>query len=289
MSVLAASALALFATMPISSRPRTPPNLISRRRLLCGMATTAVCAPGWAPTAAGAASPLVFGAATKKAFAAFTAGDYSRAEHEWREVSTAYPNEPLVWINFGTCLVILASDEMTLGVKPEGRAAERLHEALSAFDAAERLGSSDALLLNSRGNALGLLQQWGEARAAYEASAAASPRDFESIPRSNAALVSFELGELQAAERAASQIIRRDPRFVDADALLAAVRWKQGDVGGAVRAFERLCQEPLFCERYATADVVLGRWTPKAVDAYRQLLKEPGIKLALKDGGAGLR
>jgi tetratricopeptide (TPR) repeat protein len=254
------------------------------------MATTAACTPALAPVASGAASPPpAFDAATRGAFAAFTAGNYAKAEREWREASTELPSEPLVWLNFGTCLVILASDEMTLGVKPQGRAAERLQEALSAFDAAERLGSSDALLLNSRGNALGLLQQWGEARAAYDASAAVSPRDFESIPRSNAALVSFEMGELQLAEREASKIIRRDPRFVDADALLAAVRWKQGDVGGAVRAFERLCEEPLFCQRYATADVVLGRWTPKAVDAYRQLLKEPGIKLALKDGGAGLR
>lgn len=259
---------------------------LSRRGLLAALASTS--SVSLTPRSAAAAKPS-FDAVTRGAFEAFTSGDYAKAEAEWRKASTVLPNEPLVWINFGTCLVIVASDAMTLGVKPLGKPAEQLREALAAFDTAERLGSSDALLLNSRGNAFGLLQEWKEARTAYEASAAVSPRDFESIPRSNSALVSFELGELSAAESEASKIIRRDPRFVDATALLAAIRWKTGDVGGAVRAFERLCEEPMFCRRYANDEVVIGRWTPKAVDAYRQLLQEPGIKLALKNGAAGLR
>ena len=51
-----------------------------------------------------------------------------------------------------------------------GRAKQRLEEALQAIDRASDLGSTDALLLNCKGNALGLLLRWEEARAAYTAS-----------------------------------------------------------------------------------------------------------------------
>ena len=64
-----------------------------------------------------------------------------------------------------TALIILASDGMSLGVKPTGAAARAGSRALDCLEKAEALGSRDALLLNDRGNALGLLQRWEEARA----------------------------------------------------------------------------------------------------------------------------
>lgn len=272
--------LNLLGLVPIQIHHQT------RRALLTWTASAAVCA---LPTCGALADKPAFSDATCEAYAAFSEGDYDRAEREWRRASIVLSDSSIVWLNFGSSLVILASAEMKLGVKPTGRAAERLREALEAFDAAERLGDKpDSLLFNSRGNALSLLQHWPEARAAYEASAAASPRDFESIPRSNSALVSFELGDLVRAEREAAAIIRRDPRFVNADALLAAIRWQAGDVGGAVRAVERLCEEPTLCQRYSTVDVVLGRWTPAAVEAYRGLLGAAGTRLAFKEGGVRL-
>ena len=109
-------------------------------------------------------------------------------------------------------LIILASDGMSLGVKPTGEPLARLERALDCLEKAEALGSRDALLLNDRGNALGLLQRWEEARAAYGASADASPRDFEAIPRSNEALVSFELGEEARAEREVRTLLRATRR-----------------------------------------------------------------------------
>jgi len=114
----------------------------TRRQVLCGAASaTALPATVFAAVpydSATSAAPS-FDSVTRAAFAAFTAGEYARAEREWREASRALPNEPLVWINFGTVLIILASDAMTLGAKPVGTAAEQLQEALVAFDAAERL------------------------------------------------------------------------------------------------------------------------------------------------------
>ena len=132
-----------------------------------------------------------------------------------------------------TCL--RAAQQCTvLGVAPTGEARKRLEEALTAIDTAESLGSSpDALNLNAKGNALGLLLQWSDARAAYEASGDAADRSFASIPRSNEALALFELGSLPEAEKVARKLIRRDPNFKDGFALLAALRYAQGDTGGA--------------------------------------------------------
>ena len=69
------------------------------------------------------------------------------------DADVATHDEPLGWANLATTLVITASSEMTLGVPPEpgSRAANRLDEALRAIERAETLGSTDALLLNTRG------------------------------------------------------------------------------------------------------------------------------------------
>jgi len=204
----------------------------------------------------------------------------------------ADPQQSLGWTNLAITLVITASDEMTLGVAPTGRAKARLEEALAALDRAEQIdgaGNADALTLNSRGNALGLLQRWEEAATVYAAAATVSRRDFESIPRSNQALALFQLGSLAEAEAQAKRLIRRDPNFRDGQALLAALRFEQGDTAGAAGAFSRLCDGAdgaAWCRRYSTADVVVGRWSPRAVAAYRRLLDEPAIVLELKNGQA---
>ena len=88
--------------------------------------------------------------------------------------------------------------------------------------------------------------------------------------RLNAALVHVELGELDAAEALAQGLIREDPNFVDALALLAAVRWLRGDAGGAASAVARLCTGPsALCERYASVDVV------RAVQPQQKSTREP--------------
>ena len=175
---------------------------------------------------------------------------------------------------------------MQLGVAPTGEARKRLEEALTAIDTAESLGSSpDALNLNAKGNALGLLLQWSDARAAYEASGDAADRSFASIPRSNEALALFELGSLPEAEKVARKLIRRDPNFKDGFALLAALRYAQGDTGGAAALVNDLCAGASgLCARYADVNIVLGRWSPKAVETYRKLLTEPSIQLELRNG-----
>lgn len=136
-----------------------------------------------ASTAATASAKPSFELESRGAYKAFTVGDYARAAELWEQLIDRFPAQPLAHANLGTCLIILASDAMQLGQLPPPAAAKQLERALVAFDVAADLGSGDALLLNSRGNALGLLQRWEEAHATYEAAAAAGPREFESIPR----------------------------------------------------------------------------------------------------------
>jgi tetratricopeptide (TPR) repeat protein len=279
--------LAPLAPLPPAAPPecwslREPQVLASsptRRVLLIGiLATCAQPRPASAST-----EQSGFSKSVADAYAAFTKGEYDKSETLWAKVSEDYPDQSLAWSNLAIVLIINASERMELGKLPTGGALDRLNRALEACERAVDLGlASDPLLLNARGNALGLLQRWEEAHDTYAVAADASPRDFESIPLSNQALTSFELGRVDVAEREASRLVRRDPGFRDGFALLAALKHSRGDNSGAAIAFSTLCSEPQWCERYSTDAVVLGRWTPRAVAAFQSLLREPGIKLVLQ-------
>jgi tetratricopeptide (TPR) repeat protein len=259
------------------------------RRQLWGGAMAAISLVSL-PTQAAVATGETLDEMVAQATHAFERAEYVESERQWRAVTTAYPAAALGWINLAVTLIINASDEMKLGQPPEGQAKKRLEEALMAVAEAERRGTTgDALLLNARGNAFGLLLRWEEARAAYADAASVAARDFVSIPRSNEALALVQLGDLSSAEKLASRLIRRDPQFRDGFALLATLRNMQGDVAGAAQAFEDLCSGrdgAQWCRRYSTVDVVLGRWTPSAVDAYRTLLKAPAIQRAIRNSEA---
>ena len=103
------------------------------------------------PLSTTATSPPSFEAGTKAAFAAFAAGEYRQAEELWSRAVETYPQSSLAWANLATLLIINASDEMKLGELPTGEASRRLERALAAIEQSEALGSTDAVLLNSRG------------------------------------------------------------------------------------------------------------------------------------------
>ena len=280
---LLAPAAALRVVQPTSSSARagsvtSARQVATRRAALLGTATAALCAAMPAASHAAGNDRKKFERAVAEAYTAFTKGNYVESERLWAQATVDYPEEALAWQNLATVLVINASEQMTLGQLPTGEALQRLQRALAAFDKAEDLGEADALVVNARGNALGLLQRWEEAHTAYAASVDLSPRDFESIPLSNQALTSFELGRGDDAEREALRLTRRDPNFRDGYALLATLRHSRGDEAGAASAFRTLCSEEQWCERYSTDAVVVGRWTPRAVTAFRSLLRAPAIQ-----------
>ena len=273
-------------TQPLATHSKVA---ISRRRAVSIAAAVALLAR-WPEAAAEAAPP--FSLMASDAARAFEQGKYEECEQMWQAAADAYPDEDLAWANLAVALIINASDDptMTLGQPPAGRAKGRLEAALAAIEKATALGSSDALLLNAQGNALGLLLRWGEAREAYASATALSARDFESIPRSNEALTLLQLEQPEQAEKLARNLLRRDPNFVDAQALLATIRWSQRDIGGAAAELSALCDRPTdgqqWCERYSTVDVVLGRWPPRAVATYRDLLMQPSVALIFKNARA---
>ena len=88
--------------------------------------------------------------------------------------------------------------------------------------------------------------------------------------------------------RAVRTLLRRDPAFKDGEALLAALQWSQGSKEYS-QTVAQLCNEPGWCARYSTVDVVMGRWTPRAVEAWRGLLQEKAVQRELKDGFARAR
>jgi len=174
------------SSMVVHSAP-PPRSTHMQRRALVLSATSALLLGGLQQRAYAATSPSferLFG----EAALAFQRADYAGAERLWKKATDEYPSQPLAHANLAVVLIINASDECTLGEPPTGGARTRLEEALAAIDTAESLGSApDALNLNAKGNAFGLLLKWSEAAGAYRESAAAAPRDFESIPRSNEA------------------------------------------------------------------------------------------------------
>jgi len=260
---------------------------ISNRRAV--VTAAAACFLMTAPTSA---APQPFARMASEAASAFEKANYVECERLWRIATEAYPDQDIAWSNLAVALIINASDDpaMKLGVAPSGVAKQRLEEALTSISKAAELGSTDSLTLNAQGNALGLLLRWEEARAAYAASTAVATRDFESIPRSNEALTLLELRQPEASEKLARRLLRRDPNFVDAQALLATIKWSQRDAGGAAAEMSALCDRPrdgqTWCERYSTADVVLGRWPPLAVSTYRDMLKDRSIQLVFKNSRA---
>ena len=83
-------------------------------------------------------------------------------------------------------------------------------------------------------------------------------------------------------------LLRRDPAFKDGEQSLAALQWSQGSKEYS-QTVAQLCNEELWCQRYSTVDVVMGRWTPRAVEAWRGLLQEKAVQRELKDGFARAR
>lgn len=220
---------------------------------------------------------------------AFQQGNYLESERLWRNVASE-TDDPVAWSNLAIVLIINASEDpaMELGKLPAGKARERLDEALAAIDRSESVGSQpDALNLNAKGNAFGLLLRWDDACAAYEASAAAAPKDFVSIPLGNEALALFELQKLPEVEGVTLRLLQTDPNFVDARAVRAILRYDQGDIGGAAVEIAKLCTKSEvgenFCNIYSSIDAVLGRWSPRAVATYRKLLTEPSIQRELRN------
>ena len=215
----------LLTARRVASRSRSP-------RSRCGIAVRRTTRP--------------LGHAHHRAYAKFQAADYPAAEQAWASIAENFPKEPLAFANWATVLIILASDGMSLGVKPTGEPLARLERALDCLEKAEALGSRDALLLNDRGNALGLLQRW-EGRAPRTARRTVAPRR-TGDPRSNEALIRSSSARRRAPSSGAP--LRGGPAFKDGEALLAA---PSGRAQGVQPTVAQLCNERRCAPRPSTS------------------------------------
>ena len=103
----------LAMSFALTSSLVAPPLHLSRAALLRTAASAALALPLGAKAVE---APPPFEVGTKDAFAAFAAGEYTRAEQLWSRAAETYPDSALAFANLATLLIINASDKMTLGV-----------------------------------------------------------------------------------------------------------------------------------------------------------------------------
>jgi len=249
---------------------------------------------------------------------AFQEGDYLRAQKLWLEVADSDPSNPYAWASVGTCILIRAQEIIRLEEPLSDEAVSRLQEALAALDRAIACGMErDPIVLNQRANVFNLWRRWPDAVDAYVGAVKVSPVGIASIPRQNLALARYELGDDAGAEREAAALLLRDPEFVDARALLAAIRWVRGDQVSAENSWSEICEgvrppEPTnmlgravrdaglavgiskyvpqnggqeFCKTYSSMSAVQGRWPPRALSAYKTFLGRR-VGAQVSEGGA---
>ena len=104
----------LAMSFALTSSLVAPPLHLSRAALLRTAASAALALPLGAKAVEAPSPPFEVG--TKDAFAAFAAGEYTRAEQLWSRAAETYPDSALAFANLATLLIINASDKMTLGV-----------------------------------------------------------------------------------------------------------------------------------------------------------------------------
>ena len=222
-------------------------------------------------------------------------GDFERALPLWDQVLAVAPGDAAAWSNRGN--VRLALGDAEAAIADQTRAIEldplsadphlnrgTAEEALQRWDAAaadydwilERhpeAGEPRASALYNLGNVQGSRGDWGAARASFAAAAEARPGF--AMARSSAALSSFELGDLPAAERELRNLIRRYPLFADARAALTALLWRQGSRGEAESHWAAASGlDP----RYRQPEWLLTvrRWPPVPIEALQQFLALAG-------------
>lgn len=292
---------------------RAFPQSVGRRQVLGGAAAaaaaaTALARPSVAALPDGSLSDAQLNEAAQQAAKLFQAGDYAGSEAIWRQLEARNPGNVFIQASLGACVLSQAQTFVQPGAEtpPSAEAARRLEEALGHLElalASDAL-ARDPIILDQRAAVLELLRRWPEAQEAYSQALSAAPRGFASIPRQGVALMLYQQGEDDAAEREAETLLRRDPEFIDARAFLAAVYWAKGDQAGSENAWSEICEgvRPAaatnmlgravqdaglamgiskyapraggqeFCRMYSSMDAVSARWPPRAQVAYRQFL-----------------
>lgn len=168
-------------------------------------------------------------------------------------------------------------------------------KALDDYNAASTLAleagySDDPYLINARGNVLGSLGRWSEAREQYLTSAnifqsskgyrgrngsTTQRLDGAIYASSNAALALAQMGDEDGALKEFERISRRAPGSVDARAALAALLYSKGRQQEAEDVFGFACENiKVGCTNYRDSDwlLVVRRWPPVMVERMKAFI-----------------
>jgi len=146
----------------------------------------------------------------------------------------------------------------------------------------------DPYVLNSRGNVRGSLNDWQGAKTDYEDSFEAfqGAKNFRNgssttqrldgaiYARSNAALATVEIGDIDSATKELEGLVRRAPNSSDVRAALAALYWKAGRREDAEDLWNDACGLYFGCAQYKDIDYVrrIRRWPPSMVSLLENFL-----------------
>ncbi len=220
-------------------------------------------------------------------------GRFNEALPLWNQVLELAPDDAAAWSNRGNVqlalgepLAAIADQDRAMALDPASPDPHlnrgTAEEALARWDAAEadyrwileHAAASDvaqdrASALYNLGNVQGSRGDWSAARESFAAAALARPGF--AMARSSEALVAFELGDLDAAERQLRSLIRRYPLFADARAGLTALLWQRGARG---EAESHWVSASGLDPRYRDPEWLgsIRRWPPGPVKALQQFL-----------------
>tara|TARA_B100000700_G_C14977262_1_gene824513 strand:- start:838 stop:1647 length:810 start_codon:yes stop_codon:yes gene_type:complete len=177
------------------------------------------------------------------------AGHFGDAIVLWDEFLESYPDDPIALSNRGNVLLALGDPNgaiadqnraiMLLPDEPDPHLNRGIaEEALHLWDKAEadyywvikRYPNNYSALYNLA-NVKGAKGEWNEAEILFQ-KASLNKADF-AIARSSHALVMYELGKFDEAEKELRKVIRKYPMLADSRAALSALLWREGNAGEA--------------------------------------------------------
>ncbi len=223
----------------------------------------------------------------KKAFLATEAGDFAQAETYWTELIEQFPDNPAVWSNRGNVRIgqyklteAIADFDRSIEIAPEypdaylnrGIAYEGKklwQKAIADYNHVLEISPQDSVALNNRGNAKAGQQKWQDALADYQLAADLAPTF--PMPRGNASLIQYQIGDRSEAIRNMRNLVRKYPMYSDMRAALAAALWVEGQQGEAESNWVAAVG---LDNRYQDLDWIenIRRWPPSMVQALSRFL-----------------
>ncbi len=205
-------------------------------------------------------------------------GDLIEALDTWNQFLEVFPEDPLAFSNRGNVKFALGDFEGAIIDQSEsidlfpsaidshlnrGIAEEALqlwNEAAMDYSWVIERAPDNSQALYNLGNVMVSQENWSDART-YFSQASLTYSQFP-IASSSKALMDFQLGQLEIAEKELRTIIRRNPMFADARAALTALLWHKGSFGEAESHWAAVAGLDI---RYKNKDWLLTvrRWPPE--------------------------